>query len=44
MTTRRLSAFLDALAAGRRPRSFHADPEDVEIARVALPSGRRPSR
>jgi hypothetical protein len=36
MTTRRLSAFLDALAAGRRPRPFHADPEDVEMLRVAI--------
>ena len=36
MTTRRLSAFLDALAAGRRPRPFHADPEDVDMLRVAI--------
>jgi hypothetical protein len=36
MTTRRLSAFLDALAAGRRPRPFQADPEDVEMLRVAI--------
>jgi hypothetical protein len=36
MTTRRLSAFIDALAAGRRPRPFHADPEDVEMIRVAI--------
>ena len=36
MTTRRLSSFLDALAAGRRPRSFQADPEDVEMLRVAI--------
>jgi hypothetical protein len=36
MTTRRLSAFIDALAAGRRPRSFQADPEDVEMLRVAI--------
>ena len=36
MTTRRLSAFLDALAAGRRPRPFHADPDDVEMLRVAI--------
>jgi hypothetical protein len=36
MTTQRLSAFLDALAAGRRPRPFHADPEDVEMLRVAI--------
>jgi hypothetical protein len=36
MTTRRLAAFIDALAAGRRPRSFQADPEDVEMLRVAI--------
>ena len=36
MTTRRLSAFIDALAAGRRPRPFQADPEDVEMLRVAI--------
>jgi len=36
MTTRRLSAFIDALAAGRRPRPFHADPEDVDMLRVAI--------
>jgi hypothetical protein len=36
MTPRRLSAFLDALAAGRRPRPFHADLEDVEMVRVAI--------
>jgi hypothetical protein len=36
MTTRRLSAFIDALAAGRRPRPFRADPEDAEMLRVAI--------
>ncbi len=36
MTTRRLSAFLDALATGRRPRPFRADPDDVEMLRVAI--------
>jgi hypothetical protein len=36
MNTRRLSAFIDALAAGRRPRPFHADPEEVEMLRVAI--------
>jgi hypothetical protein len=36
MTTRRLDAFIDALAAGRRPRHFQADPEDVEMLRVAI--------
>jgi hypothetical protein len=36
MTPRRVSAFLDALAAGRRPRPFRADPEEVEMVRVAI--------
>ena len=36
MTSRRLSAFLDALASGRRPGSFRADPEDVEVLRTAI--------
>jgi hypothetical protein len=36
VTTRRLSAYIDALTAGRRPRSFQADPEDVEMLRVAI--------
>jgi hypothetical protein len=36
VTTRGLSAFLDALAAGRRPRPFEADPEDVEMIRAAI--------
>jgi hypothetical protein len=36
MTTRRLTAFLDALAAGRRPRPFEADAEDIEMLRVAI--------
>jgi hypothetical protein len=36
MTTRRLSAFIDALAAGRRSRSFEADTEDIEMVRVAI--------
>jgi hypothetical protein len=36
MTTRRLSAFIDALAAGRRPRPFRADPEVAEMLRVAI--------
>jgi hypothetical protein len=33
---RRLSAFLDALAAGRRPRRFRARPEDVPLLRTAI--------
>jgi len=36
MTTRRLATFLDALVAGRRPRPFQADPDDVEMLRVAI--------
>jgi hypothetical protein len=36
MTRRRLSAFLDALAAGRRPKRFRADTEDVEVLRTAI--------
>jgi hypothetical protein len=36
VTTRRLAAFMDALAGGRRPPSFQADPDDVEMLRVAI--------
>ena len=36
MTTRRLTGFIDALAAGRRPDSYRADPEDVEVLRAAI--------
>ncbi len=36
MTTRRLASFLDALALGRRCRPFQADPEDIEMLRVAI--------
>jgi hypothetical protein len=36
MTSRRLSAFIDALASGRRPKSFRATPEDAEIVRTAI--------
>jgi hypothetical protein len=36
MTTRCLSTFVDALAGGRRPRSFQAAPEEVEMLRVAI--------
>jgi hypothetical protein len=36
MTSRRLSAFIDALAAGRRPKHFRATPEDAEIVRTAI--------
>jgi hypothetical protein len=33
---RRLSSFIDALVAGRRPGHFKADPEDVEVLRTAI--------
>jgi hypothetical protein len=36
VTGRRLSAFIDALAAGRRPGRFRADPEDVALLRTAI--------
>ena len=36
MTGRRLSDFIDALVAGRRPRNYRADPEDVEVLRAAI--------
>jgi hypothetical protein len=36
MTRRRLSAFIEALAAGRRPKGFRADPEDVEVLRTVI--------
>jgi hypothetical protein len=36
MTSRGLSAFIDALAAGRRPGHFRADPDDVPIVRTAI--------
>jgi hypothetical protein len=36
MTSRRLSAFVDALAAGRRPKRFRANPDDAEIVRTAI--------
>ena len=36
MSSRRLSAFIDALVAGRRPKRFRAAPEDVDIVRSAI--------
>jgi hypothetical protein len=36
MTSRRLAAFVDALAAGRRPKRFRANPEDAAIVRTAI--------
>jgi hypothetical protein len=36
MTSRRFAALVDAIAAGRRPRRFRAQPEDAEMARTAI--------
>jgi hypothetical protein len=36
MTSRKLSAFIDAVATGRRPKRFRGDTEDVEILRAAI--------
>jgi hypothetical protein len=36
VSDRRLSSFIDALVAGRRPGAFKADPEDVEVLRTAI--------
>jgi hypothetical protein len=36
MTSRKLSAFIDAIARGRRPKRFRADAEDVEVLRAAV--------
>jgi hypothetical protein len=36
MTNRHFSSFIDAIAEGRRPRSYRADPEDVEAIRTAI--------
>jgi hypothetical protein len=36
VTGRRLSAFIDALAAGRRPGRFRADPDDVALLQTAI--------
>lgn len=36
MRTRRLTAFIDALASGRRPDPYRADPEDIEVLRAAI--------
>src|ERR1700733_3056241 len=33
---RRITAYLDALAAGRRPGAMRAEPEDVELLRTAI--------
>jgi hypothetical protein len=36
MTARRLSAFIDAIATGRRPKRLRADPADVDVVRTAI--------
>jgi hypothetical protein len=36
MTNRRLSRFIEALVAGRRPPRFRAEPEDTEVLRMAI--------
>jgi hypothetical protein len=36
VTRRRLSAFVDAIAAGRRPKRFRAEPDDAEVLRTAI--------
>jgi len=36
VSDRRLSSYIDALIAGRRPAPFPADPEDVEAVRTAI--------
>lgn len=36
MTSRKLSAFIDAIAAGRRPKRFRADADDVAVLRAAV--------
>jgi hypothetical protein len=36
VSDRRLSSFIDALVAGRRPGALRADPEDLEVLRTAI--------
>jgi hypothetical protein len=36
MMKRRLTAYIDALADGKRPDPFHADVEDVDVLRTAI--------
>ena len=36
MTSRRLAAFVDALAAGRQPKRFRATPDDAAVVRTAI--------
>jgi hypothetical protein len=36
MSRRKLSGFIDALAAGRRPKGFKGDPQDAELIHTAI--------
>lgn len=36
MTSRKLSAFIDALVSGRRPRKYPAGADDVDVLRMAI--------
>jgi hypothetical protein len=36
VTRRRLSSVIDAIASGRRPKRFHAEPDDAEMVRTAI--------
>jgi hypothetical protein len=36
MSNRHLSSFVNALAAGRRPKTFKANPDEVEVVRAAI--------
>ncbi|MCU1493475.1 MAG: hypothetical protein JWO62_1239 [Acidimicrobiaceae bacterium] len=36
MSNRRLSTYIDAIVAGRRPPRYRADPEDVEVLQTAI--------
>jgi hypothetical protein len=36
VTGRRLSAVIDAIAAGRRPKRFRAEPDEAEVVRTAI--------
>lgn len=36
MTARRVSAFIDAIASGRRPNRLQVEPDDVDVLRAAI--------
>jgi hypothetical protein len=36
MTARKVSAFIDAIASGRRPKRLHIDQDDVDVVRAAI--------